>query len=80
MTCRELADFLDRYLAGDLPAPLLTRFEHHLSRCPNCVRYLARYRDAIVLGRSAFEDLVDPVPADVPDDLVAAILSARSSG
>jgi len=66
MTCRDFADFLDQYLAGDL------------SLCPNCVRYLSQYRDAIAMGRSAFHNLSDSVPVDVPEDLVAAILVART--
>jgi anti-sigma factor RsiW len=76
MTCRDFADFLDGYLAGDLPPETLGRFEHHLSVCPNCQRYLAQYRDAIALGRAAF-GAADTVPDDVPEDLVAAILAAR---
>jgi anti-sigma factor RsiW len=80
VTCRDVADFLDRYLAATLPSPIVSRFERHLSVCPNCQRYLAHYRDTIALGRSAFEELADTVPADVPHDLVAAILTARTSG
>jgi anti-sigma factor RsiW len=78
MTCRDFVDFLDHYLAGNLPAPILAPFEHHLSVCPNCVRYLTQYRDAIAMGRSAFDHLSDSVPVDVPEDLVAAILVART--
>jgi anti-sigma factor RsiW len=78
MTCRDFADFLDQYLAGDLSAATLARFERHLSLCPNCVRYLSQYRDAIAMGRSAFHNLSDSVPVDVPEDLVAAILVART--
>jgi anti-sigma factor RsiW len=80
MTCRDVADFLDRYFAATLRPPILRRFEQHLSVCSNCQRYLAQYRDTIALGRRAFHELADTVPADVPDDLVAAILTARSSG
>ena len=80
MTCRDFTDFLDQYLTGDLPTPTLAQFEHHLLLCTNCVRYLSQYRDAIALGQAAFNNLTDPVPADVPEDLVSAILRARSSG
>ena len=79
MTCRDFADFLHRYLAATLPAPIASRFERHLSVCPNCQRYLAQYRDTVALGRRAFDELADTVPVDVPDDLVAAILTARAS-
>ena len=77
MTCRELTEFLEHYLAGELPAPVLRVFDHHLTLCVNCVRYVSQYRDTIAAGRSAFADLDVPVPDDVPDDLVAAILAAR---
>ena len=80
MTCRDFADFLDRYFTADLPAPILAAFEFHLSVCPNCVRYLAQYRDAIALARRAFDELDETIPADVPEDLVGAIVAARSSG
>ena len=77
MTCREFAEFLGEYLAGDLPANVLARFEAHIAVCPNCVRYLDHYRDSIVFGRSAFADLDAVVPGEVPEDLIAAILTAR---
>jgi anti-sigma factor RsiW len=80
MTCRDVADFLDRYLAATLPVPIASRFERHLSVCPNCRRYLAQYRDTIALGHRAFDELLETIPADVPDDLIAAILTARVSG
>jgi predicted anti-sigma-YlaC factor YlaD len=78
MTCRDFAEFIDSYLARDLAAGTLASFEYHLSVCSNCRRYLAQYRDAIALGRTAFAHPAEAVPADVPEDLVAAILAARS--
>ena len=78
MTCREFADFMDAYLAGELAADVLGSFDYHISVCPNCVRYLAQYRDAIAFGRSAFADVNAVVPGDVPEDLIAAIMAARS--
>ena len=78
MTCREFADFMDAYLAGELLAYDLGSYYYHISVCPNCVRYLAQYRDAIAFGRSAFADANAVVPGDVPEDLIAAIMAARS--
>jgi len=52
-------------------------FDHHLTLCRNCVRYLAQYRETIAAGRAAFQDPEAAVPADVPEDLVRAILAAR---
>jgi len=77
MTCRELAEFLADYLSGEIPADVRTVFEDHLSRCSNCRNYLASYRITIELGRRAFEEVDAEVPADVPDDLVRAILASR---
>ena len=77
ITCRELIEFLHLYLDGDLPPERVVEFERHLSVCDSCVNYLATYRETIALGKAACEDLDSPVGADVPEELVAVILSAR---
>lgn len=77
MTCRELADFIADYLSGELPDETRQQFEEHLRLCPNCERYLAIYREAVRLGRRAFEDDEAAAPPDVPKELVRAILAAR---
>ena len=78
MTCRDFADFLGMYLAGELPAGVLARFEGHIAVCPNCERYVGEYRATIALGRAAFTEPGAVVPAAVPGELVAAILAART--
>lgn len=79
MTCREIADFISDYLAGQLPGGIMVPFEHHLSRCPNCVNYISSMRSTIDLSRQAFEQQsIDP-PLPVPEELVQAILAARRS-
>ena len=77
MTCRDLADFMSVYLAGELPDDVLTTFEHHIALCPNCARYLAQYRDSTAFSRVAFDEPDAVVPAEVPADLITAILTAR---
>jgi anti-sigma factor RsiW len=77
VTCRELNGFIDDYLSGALPADVREQFEHHLTLCSNCTAYLANYRATIRLGKRVFADDDAPVPGDVPDDLVKAILAAR---
>ena len=77
ITCRELIEFLHLYLEGELPPERVAEFERHLSVCDSCVNYLATYKEAIALGKAACEDLDSPVGADVPEDLVAGIVSAR---
>jgi anti-sigma factor RsiW len=81
VTCRELADFIDDYRNGALDADVRACFERHLTRCPNCVRYLAAYEKTIALGRRAFaaeEQGEQPTAASgAPEDLIRAILAAR---
>jgi anti-sigma factor RsiW len=78
MTCREFTSFIADYLAGDLTSEVRAAFERHLTRCDNCVQYLADYRRTLDL-----EQLVlsgdDDVPDEVPEGLVSAILAARRS-
>jgi anti-sigma factor RsiW len=76
VTCREFADFIGDYLAGELPAPVQTGFDRHLEVCPNCRRYLRSYEETVTLGQRAFEDENAMLPQDVPEELVSAILAA----
>ena len=77
MTCREFADFMMDYLTGELPADVVSSFERHLSRCPNCVTYLAQYRATITAGKQAFASDSALLSDEVPEDLVQAILASR---
>jgi anti-sigma factor RsiW len=75
VTCREFADFMLDYIAGELPAESRALFERHLSRCPKCPQYFEQYKATLAAGKSAFECLDDALPADVPEDLIQAILA-----
>ncbi len=77
MTCKEFSDFLMEFLDGGLSPGEHARFAEHLGECPDCVIYLETYRMAVALGKAAFAAEDDPVPADVPADLIRAILAAR---
>jgi anti-sigma factor RsiW len=77
MTCREFVDFLVDYQSHELPEPTLRTFERHLSACANCVRYLETYQATVALSRLAFVMPGKDVPADVPEELVQAILAAQ---
>jgi anti-sigma factor RsiW len=81
MTCRELIDFLMAYLDGELPAERRALFDAHLEICAACQRYLDGYRESIALGRAACDpDAADaPVPDEVPEELVQAVLAARDA-
>ena len=77
MTCREFVDFLLEYLSGELSAPERAECERHLAECPDCTAYLHSYRETIKLGKAVFADPAAPVPQDVPEELVQAILASR---
>ena len=78
MTCREFADFMVDYGSGELSAKTRETFDRHLALCANCRRYLTSYEETIKLGKAAFDDETAAVPPDVPEQLVKAILDART--
>lgn len=80
ITCAEFEDFIAEYFEGDLPADQRKIFDLHLKVCADCRAYLKAYRNTIAVGRAAFDNPKSDVPNDMPDDLVAAILAARSIG
>ena len=79
MTCREFSDFIMDYQSGELSSELRARFDQHLGLCDNCRNYLTSYEETVKLGKAAFDDEHAELPADVPDELVRAILAARRS-
>src|SRR5260370_40738021 len=80
ITCRELIEFLDLYLDGELPANRRAEFDRHLAGCASCVHYIETFKTAIALGRNAWTEPEAPVREEVPEELVSAILAARRSG
>lgn len=77
MNCREFVDFLMAYLDGELPAATQAGFEQHIEDCPSCLTYLDTYRETVRLEGLCREDPEGPVPPDVPETLVEAVLAAR---
>jgi anti-sigma factor RsiW len=77
MKCRELAEFLYDYVSGELPQDSRAHFEFHLSKCKNCHEYLVQYQLTIKAGKIACDEMSDELRA-IPDDLVKAVLAARS--
>ena len=75
LTCREVADFLGAYVAGELRVMQRGSFESHLAECPDCRTYVDQYERTRRLAREACDDAVD---AGVPEALVAAILAAKA--
>jgi anti-sigma factor (TIGR02949 family) len=79
MTCQQFSDFLMEYLDGEVAPEQRTTFEEHLRLCPPCVTYLETYEEAVRIGKACCEDPDGPVPGDVPEALVEAVLRARRS-
>ncbi len=75
ITCRQLIDFIMSYQDDELPSDERAEFDRHLAVCPSCVNYLKTYEKTVLLTKVAADD---PVPADVPESLVHAILAARA--
>jgi anti-sigma factor RsiW len=73
MTCQQLVDFIGRYRDNELEQDAREEFERHLAVCPSCVAYLKTYEQTVLLAKASAEE---PVPAEVPDSLVKAILAA----
>ena len=77
MTCRDVTDVLDRYLDGELPRRQRLAIKLHLLLCRNCRNYLRSYELTIRAAKAAMLDLDGPPPADMPEELVKAILASR---
>ena len=77
ITCREFEDFVLRYLDGDLSRQQSAVFEWHMRMCRECREYLAAYERALEIGKAALGPPGEPLPEDVPEDLITAILDAR---
>ena len=72
-TCRELIEFLDDYVAGDLTSEQAERFNHHLTRCPSCRAYLESYRTTIAAAKRANAVEIEDVPADLIVSILATV-------
>lgn len=79
MTCAEFEAFILDYLSGRLSTRQTRIFSLHLLLCRECRDYLEAYRRTLALEKAAFRTPTAPLPADVPEDLVKAILAARSA-
>ena len=77
MTCREFNEFVMDYISSELAEDVRDEFERHLEGCANCVRYIETYKITVTLGRLAFDSLQNEPPAEVPEELIQAILSAQ---
>jgi len=77
LTCRDFVEFLAEYLSGDLPAEQRAAFDAHLASCPSCVSYSKTYLEAMRVAKAAFGCPDGPLSAEVPEELIQAVLKAR---
>ena len=78
VTCRDCAEFLADYVAGDLPADVREVFETHLQKCRNCQSYLDQYSTVIAAGKRACQQEDQAAAQSFPEELVQAILLAQA--
>ena len=76
ISCREFEDFVLAYLDDELSTSQRRIFEIHLKLCRECREYLEVYKKALHATRNIGQD-VRATLAEVPDDLVTAILEAN---
>jgi anti-sigma factor RsiW len=76
VNCREFVRFLADYLSGDLEPRRLAVFEAHVERCPPCLNYLDAYRRTMSLVRASAFGAEEPLPTDVPEELILAIVAS----
>ena len=80
MNCKDFVEFMEDYRSGHLPDGQRVEFERHMSGCPSCICYLDSYEKTIQLGKKSLCEGEAPVPAEVPEELIQAILAARGKG
>jgi anti-sigma factor RsiW len=75
MTCKDFVDFIRAYRDGELTGESRRVFEDHISKCASCKTYLREYGEIVALAKDAYADLDDEVPAEVPPELINAVLA-----
>jgi predicted anti-sigma-YlaC factor YlaD len=71
LSCRELTEFIQRYLDRELPDDQRQVFETHLRLCPPCLHYLESYQTTVELEKDCAER-----EAAMPEALIQAIAEA----
>lgn len=77
ITCRELAELLLDFVAGELTPQMQEHIEQHLEWCPPCVTYVETYRMTIRLTRQL---PCEPLPEELLTRLRAALENPPGGG
>ena len=78
ITCAEFEAFLLDYHEDKLSERQRAIFEYHFTICPHCRVQVTAYLQTIALGRKVFAAGQEAMPGAVEDELINAILAARS--
>lgn len=79
ITCSQFESFMIDYHEGELPQAQREDFERHMRLCGRCRHSVEGYRKAIELNRQLFASEEGPLPQEVPDQVVAAVISAMNA-
>ena len=79
ITCTEFERFLVDFYEENLSEREQQVFEFHMSICPMCNVHFRSYVRAIELGKKVCEGDKNDIAQNVPEELVQAILQARSA-
>ncbi len=79
LTCAEFERFVYDYREGLLSPSKRRVFELHMELCPMCRVYFDSYLQTIELGIQICASDDEDAPEELPEELVAAILAARSA-
>lgn len=81
ISCDVFEAFVLDYLEGELPAAKRRVFERHLKMCRECRDYLSAYQASLDLAKRGMKEAEKRIDlADVPEDLVKAVIAARNAG
>ena len=76
ITCKELHEFLMRYLENELSEAERSSFEGHLGICPSCIDYIDSYKTTVGCGEK-LRECDEQELFEAPEALIQAILKAR---
>jgi anti-sigma factor RsiW len=68
-----MTEFLEDYVAGELPVEVLETFEGHIARCGDCHVFLSQYRTTIRAEVVAFNEPAPPLPEALVNAIMAAL-------
>jgi len=74
LKCREVIEFLDRYVNEELPAGQRREFDWHLRLCRSCRAYLRTYRETIVLEKRSHAWLESDAAAEIRLDMPVKVV------